>query len=1208
MQDKEIRKILIEKLKIENENFRIFQEKSIGSSICDLMLVTPDGITGFEIKSDSDNFERLSKQIEAYDMFFDKNYIVVGERYKERVLEKIPDHWGIYEVTSTTIFKKREAKDNRRVRREKQLSILWKLELKNILTKNALPLYSLEDKEYIIDEITKQVPGGILRKQVAEEILNRDYSRYDAVDYSIRGEDEVNQPLGIEGLASGELIDRLSEEDLSTFTLDRWMNIYQNAVKQRKQKEEELRTKEQEELKNEGNPIVPYTEIEARLGAPWISEKIVNVFANEVLKAPQDLKWVYDNQQNRWKQELVNKTVKFEPITGTWFVEKCKNIVKKELTYMYGTYKMNALYILEATLNSRPIKVFNGNDYNEMETLAAIEKQKAMQQAFKDWIWREEWRRNAVEMSYSRMFGSYVKKDYDGSSLEFEGMNPKIFLFDYQKDAVQKIISTKNTLLSFDVGSGKTYIMIAAAMEMRRSGLSRRNLFVVPNNIVGQWEKMFCELYPSAKILTVDPKSFTKDKRGKVLRQIKEGDYDGVIMAYSCFEMLHLSSDTLLIEMNNAIKRLHERYASVHSSVSSHYVGKISGCINREANRIKSTFAELEKCSLREGIDIFFDELDINTIFVDEAHNFKNIPIKTSMRNLRGINTKGSVKCLNMLKKVQYVQSQNGGRGAVFATGTPLSNSISDTYAMQCYLQYDELERTGLQNFDSWVKTFAELEEICEIDVDTSGFRVVERFSKFFNLTELSKMFSQVSIFYNVDKEGLPTLTGYTDVVIEKSCDLDDYMYELYERTEQIRSGAVDRREDNMLKVSTDGRKAALSLNLVDIEELYDKHCKLYNCVNTVYRVYKDNPGSAQLIFCDLSIPKKGEYSVYEDLRVFLIDKGIPKNEIAFIHSCKSEEDKVKLYKKVNLGEVRVLIGSTFKLGIGANVQERLKAIHHLDVPWRPADMVQREGRILRRGNTNDEVEIYRYIVKGSFDSYSWQILQNKQRFISQFLSGANTVRTIVDFDNDELNYAQVKALALDEPIMKEYVEKENELRNAKTVYRQELVQRGVINEEIEALEGKIAIAKREHSLAKENLEYINDHLEEITEGYIELLPIITEGTQCYEPNRLIGNAAEFEVIAPLKQSEDKKHLIFKRLNGEYMVELGDSLQGNKIRLANFFERFENIVKNRARAISEYRIRRDDLKAQLGYSSNILERIKKLERELEKLFSKISLK
>ena len=611
---------------------------------------------------------------------------------------------------------------------------------------------------------------------------------------------------------------------------------------------------------------------------------------------------------------------------------------------------------------------------------------------------------------------------------------------------------------------------------------------------------------------------------------------------------------------------------------------------------------------MREGVDISFDELDINTIFVDEAHNFKNIPIKTSMRNLRGINTKGSTKCLNMLKKVHYVQSRNGGRGAVFATGTPLSNSISDTYAMQCYLQNEELERNGIDNFHSWIRTFAEHEEVCEIDVDTSGFRIVERFSKFYNLTELSKMFSQVSIFYNVEKDGLPEFTGYTDVVIEKSRDLDEYMQELYERTEAIRSGEVDRKEDNMLKVSTDGRKAALSLNLVGYEEIYNEECKLFNCVETVYRVYKDNPGCAQLIFCDLSIPKKDEYSVYKELKFWLNHRGIPLDEIAFVHNCKTEEEKIKLYKRVNNGEVRALIGSTFKLGIGANVQERLKAIHHLDVPWRPADMVQREGRILRRGNQNDNVSIYRYIVKGSFDSYSWQILQTKQKFISQFLSGTNTVRTIEDFENDELNYAQVKALALAEPLMKEYVEKENELRNARLIYRQELVQKGSTLEEIESLDGKIVLAKNDCAKAKQNATIIEESKEDILELVPELARKITEEVSNFEPNQVIMELGELKAVMPAIIGEGRSHILIKGNGAEYPIEISESLQGNKVRLQNFFDKFDTIVKERVRKISELKVRQDSLKAQLDYSSNILARISKLEKELEKIFKQISIK
>jgi hypothetical protein len=490
-------------------------------------------------------------------------------------------------------------------------------------------------------------------------------------------------------------------------------------------------------------------------------------------------------------------------------------------------------------------------------------------------------------------------------------------------------------------------------------------------------------------------------------------------------------------------------------------------------NIYKMLSRAFEGCTYIED-GVTFDQMEINTLFLDEAHNYKNLPIKTHLTRIRGINTKGSAKCQDMLLKVRYVQNSNNGRGVVFATGTPLSNSISDAFVMQTYLQEKDMQQLRIANFDDWVKTFAKPQTVFELDVTTANYRMVERFCSFHNLPELSRMFSSISIFHAMaDSSELPDFEQYTSVITKRSPALDEYMQEIVERTEKIRNRDVHPSKDNMLKVSTDGRKAALDLTLVQREQPYDETSKIVRCVENVLDLYNRFEKCSQLIFCDYSTPKKGAFDVYNEIKKRLIENGIPKKEIAFVHTCRDEFAKIELYEKVNKGEVRVLLGSTFKLGIGANVQSKLKAIHHLDVPWRPADMVQREGRILRRGNENKEVFIYRYIAEGSFDSYSWQILQTKQHFISQFLSGNSTTRSIEDFTNDELNYAQVKALALSEPLMKEYVEKENALRNARLVLRQEIMQKESAKLEIKRVkEEQESLALRRERTTK-NLEYV---------------------------------------------------------------------------------------------------------------------------------------
>ncbi len=577
-----------------------------------------------------------------------------------------------------------------------------------------------------------------------------------------------------------------------------------------------------------------------------------------------------------------------------------------------------------------------------------MEKQKLLIELFRKWVWEDEDRKWEIEEAYNRLFDKFRPERFDGSNLEFPDMDTRQELFDYQKDAVQRIISCKNTLLAFDVGAGKTFIMIAAAMIMRQKGISRKNMFVVPNNIVGQWAKIFTDLYPHARLLVIDPKNFQRPVRDKAMQQMKYGDYDGIIIAYSCFEMIPLSVNYMTDEMYKRIDQL--------NNVISHFKyesGSITALEN-EKKRIRKLAHELIDSMDYECSDITFDGLEIETLFLDEAHNYKNLPIKTKMKNVRGINTNGSLKCSDMLQKIRCVQNAPGGRGVVFATGTPLCNSLADAYVMQYYLQHDEMEAAHLDVFDNWVKTFARPERVAEVDVDTQHYRYVTRFAKFFNLTELSRMFASVSIFHAMGKEdGIPDSEEYKDQVIEKNSFLQDYMLTLSDRTEKIRTGKIDRKTDNMLKVCTDGRKAALDLRLVERDQP-EESSKVRKCIDNVQSIYNQYDGCSQLVFCDYSTPKKDQFNVYAAIKAGLIDTGIPEKEIAFVHSYHTEERKMALYQKVNEGTVRVLIGSTFKLGIGANVQTKLKAIHHLDVPWRPADV----GRILRTFKIKKNVEV----------------------------------------------------------------------------------------------------------------------------------------------------------------------------------------------------------------------------------------------------------
>ena len=1135
MNAKSIKEILISYLKATNHEMRIYQEKSIGSSICDLMTVT-DKLTGYEIKSDIDNYQRLDSQVKAYDKFFDKNYIVVGHRHIASAPDKVPKHWGIICMKEDSVEIYRQAKSNKAVSRRSQLSVLWKLELKNILMKNSMPLYAQREKGYIADRIVEKVDETMLGLQIAYELLHRDYSVYNAKDYSIH-----LQGVSAE-LPARELVDMLSENNLEDFTLDKWIDLYKQAREVREQKEMLFVEKPKEPRTPHE---IPYTDIEVSLGAPWIGVNIINDFIAHILGHIQ---------------KSANRYCKYEPITGNWYVEDKRfyNYGNTNATVKYGTERYNALYIIEASLNLREIRLCDHNrKYDETETIAALEKQKKIEQEFKNWIWLDEDRRWEVEEAYNKMFSGYKVQSYDGSRLKFENMSEQFELYPYQKDAVQKILDSKNTLLAFDVGAGKTFIMIAAAMKMRREGISRRNMFVVPNHIVGQWEKIFTDLYPTAKVLAIEPKSFKPEMRQKALRQIKEGDYDGVIIAYSCFEMIPLAENTVLDNMSRQLKVIEREVYELRTSKS--YDRWSQSTLEKEKKRIvQLTNDFINSMNAPEKGDVTFGELDISTLFLDEAHNYKNLPIKTVMRNLNGINTKGSKKCLDMLHKIRCIQNSENGRGAVFATGTPLCNSISDAYSMQMYLQYEELEKSNLNQFDNWVKTFAKPEQLVEIDVDTSKYRMVRKFSRFHNLPELSRMFSQIAVFYAVnDENSLPRFEGYTDVVIQKFKELTDYMESLCERTEDIRSGIIDRKHDNMLKVSTDGRKAALDLTLVGEEQPYNESSKIYRCVQNVLDVYCRYDGCTQLIFCDYSTPKGEDFSVYKELKARLTEKGIPETEITFIHSYNTESRKVELFRKFNAGEVRVLIGSTFKLGIGANVQVKLKAIHHLDVPWRPADMVQREGRIIRRGNENKSVMIYRYISEGSFDSYSWQILETKQKFISQFLSGSSYQRSVTDLEDNVLTYAEVKALALSEPLMKQLAELENEVKSLRIVVAKEKSGIEKMKAELEESEERIIILSHRlnaSSITENKLSGFGE--KERKTLYSMLSEFLTPEFLLEQsiPENL--KAYCFSIELPETQNKDKPYILLCDEEEKYKVEMGDSAKGNVRRVVNFIISF----------------------------------------------------
>ncbi len=1179
MNDKEIRTILISYILADNSEVRIYQEKAIGNSFCDVMAVS-EKLTGFEIKSDIDNYSRLEKQIQSYNKYFDQNYIVVGEKHKNSAADKVPAFWGIICISLQQVEIIRKACKNPEVSRSSQLSILWKAELRSLLVKNNMPMYVQQNKRYIADKILKFVDEKILIKQIADELRYRDYSCYG--NYETDSDDELGiKVTNVSPVA--ELIEKIAEIEIEKLTLDKWIDMFNQAKELGDKRNADSCKLINDNPQNTNTHKIRYTDIQVAMGAPWISDDIINDFIIELLELPSFI-----------------RIAEYEPVTGTWLITKTRSYdMQSTMTVKYGLKNYTALFIIDATLNLREIKLYDvKGKFDETSTVAALDKQRLITDKFREWIWQDEERIWEVEESYNRMFSEFGIKNYADTKKEFPGMSPNFHLFEFQNEAVQHIINEKNTLLAFDVGSGKTYIMITAAMEMRRTGLSRKNLFVVPNNIVGQWEKIFTDLYPTADLLTIAPGTFKPGVRDKMILNLRDGDYDGIIIAYSCFELIPLSHDYVIGNMENQLELLNNAVGTLGSYCSR------NTAILRQKNYIKKLTAEFIKFLDETPVSVSFDDLGINTIFLDEAHNYKNIPIRTHLKNLNGINTKGSLKCLDMLRKIHCVQEQNNGRGAVLATATPLCNSISDAYTMQMYVQYDLLESRGLHIFDNWVRTFAHPEQLCEIDVDTSKFRMIRRFSRFFNLPELSLMFSQSAVFYSMDIiDRLPAFDKYDEIIIQKHDSLSDYMYKLCERTDKIRSKDVERKVDNMLKVSTDGRKAALDLTLVGAKQNYDHTSKLRRCVGEVMKIYRSGSEHTQLIFCDYSTPKTSKFNVYAKLKELLLEEGIPDKEIAFIHSFHSEARKRELFEKVNAGKVRVLIGSTFKLGTGANVQKKLKAIHHLDVPWRPADMTQREGRILRKGNENESVRIFRYISEGSFDAYSWQILETKQRFISQFLSGSSCQRSIADLENTVLSYGEVKALALSLPEMKIIAEKENELRELNILKMRSIETRKNILNEIENINGELETIKVKLSDAQQNkinMELVTaEQWKDTASKYRDIFTTeyLTTGNEISVLGFLLKTPSE----------QDMKKPVLKVCSGdtEYTVKMGNSPAGNIRRLINFLKSFDKTISEISERQKEFIIRRDDLNKSLSFKENFDASIKKCQKEIDYLKSKL---
>ena len=759
------------------------------------------------------------------------------------------------------------------------------------------------------------------------------------------------------------------------------------------------------------------SEIDVRLGATWLDPDIIQKFMTETFQIPYYLRHAVK--------------VRYSPYTAEWRVEGKTATGRSDIisSETYGTSRANAYKILEETLNLKDVRIYDTIEdaegkpkrvLNKRETMLAQQKQQVIKDAFANWVWQDPQRRIALVKQYNEMFNSTRPREYDGSHIKFMGMNPEITLREHQRNAIAHVLYGGNTLLAHEVGAGKTYEMAASAMEAKRLGLCQKSLFVVPNHLTEQWASEFLNLYPNAKLLVARRKDFETANRKKFCARIATGDYDAVIIGHSQFERIPLS-----FERQERIiqEQIDETLAAINELKA--HAGENFSIKQMEKTR-KTLETKLEKLRSDERKDdvITFEQLGVDRLFVDESHFYKNLFLTTKMRNVAGLSTSEAQKSSDMFGKCRYLDEITGGRGVVFATGTPVSNSMTELYTVMRYLQYSTLQQKKLTHFDCWASTFGETTTAIELAPEGTGYRARTRFAKFFNLPELMSMFKEVADIKTADQLHLPVPEAKFETVVAKPSDLQKEMVqELSKRAAEIHSGTVDASVDNMLCVTNDGRKIGLDVRLMNPMLPDDPNSKLNVCVQNVLKIWEEGKDQklTQLLFCDLSTPKNdGNFNVYDDIRKKLIAAGVPENEIEFIHNADTEAKKAALFSKVRSGDVRVLLGSTAKMGAGTNVQSRLVAVHHLDVGWKPSDMTQRNGRIIRQGNMNKEVKVFNYVTEGTFDSYLFQTLENKQRFISQIMTSKSPVRSCEDVDEQALSYAEIKALCAGNPLIKE--------------------------------------------------------------------------------------------------------------------------------------------------------------------------------------------
>ena len=909
------------------------------------------------------------------------------------------------------------------------------------------------------------------------------------------------------------------------------------------------------------------SEISVRLGATWIPPEIFQQFMFEFLDTPRYAQW--------------NIKVHYSQFTGEWNIEgKSYDRSNVKAYSTYGTSRINAYKIIEETLNLKDVRIF---DYieddegkkkavlNKKETAIAQAKQELIKQGFQDWVWADPTRREKLTKMYNEKFNSIRPREYDGSHIVFNGMNPEIELREHQKNAVAHILYGGNTLLAHAVGAGKTFEMVAAAMESKRLGLCNKSLFVVPNHLTEQWATEFLQLYPAANILVATKRDFETKNRKKFCGRIATGDYDAVIIGHSQFEKIPMSIERQRAILEQQLEELTDGIMDLKRNRGENFSIKQ---LEKSKKSVKQKLEKLNDQSRKDDV-VTFEELGVDRLFIDESHYYKNLYLYTKMRNVGGIAQTEAQKSSDLFMKCRYLDELTGGRGTVFATGTPISNSMVELYTIQRYLQYNTLVKNNLQHFDSWASTFGETVTAVELTPEGTGYRAKTRFAKFYNLPELMAMFKEVADIKTADMLELPVPEAHFHNVAVKPSEMQKEMVaSLAERAEKVRGGGVDSSVDNMLKITNDGRKLALDQRMLN-DMLPDfEGSKINACVDNIYRIWEETADkkSAQLVFCDLSTPKNdGTFSVYNDIRKKLIERGVPESEVRFIHEADTDVKKKELFQKTRKGEVRVLLGSTQKMGAGTNVQDRLIALHDVDCPWRPSDLEQRSGRIIRQGNSNPDVDIYRYVTEQTFDAYLYQLVEGKQKFASQIMTSKSPVRSAEDIDETALSYAEIKMLATGNPYIKEKMDLDIQVQKLKLLKSNFLSEKYALEDKIikyypqriTALENRIEGLKQDVETAKQHPKPTDDRfvgMEVKGVFYSEKADagkaIIEACKQMNSPDPIpLGKYRGFETELLFNTAERNYEVRLKGATSRN-VPLGDDAHGNIIRLDNGIERF----------------------------------------------------